>query len=189
MTNGSMLTLRRPDNLLEARVYPGQAVSPLLLASVLSPLLQSYAHSEAGASVSDTLVPCEPTRPDVSLLGSSSSTAKSSDVPQRKKRRYSTDDARYEDAQDPHMSLVLHANKFQAAALEAAASYSKLGKEKDAVEERVGNFEHENSTLKERCAVLVKENDALKKQSDALKKQSDALKKQNAEIEDRLVSP
>jgi len=36
MTNGSMLTLRRPDNLLETRVCPGQAVSPSLIASALS---------------------------------------------------------------------------------------------------------------------------------------------------------
>jgi len=135
-----------------------------------------------GASVSNTLVPCEPTPSDVSLLGSLSSTANSTDVPQRKKRRYSTDDARYEDAQDPHMSFILHTNRLQSAALKAAASYSKLRKEKDAVEERVGNFENENSTLKERLEVLAKENEALKKQSDALEKQS-------TEMEEKLVGP
>ena len=70
--------------------------------------------------------------------------------PQRRKRRYSTDDALHKEVQNSYMSLVLHMTNWQSNALKAAINYPKLGEEGNA--------------LKKRFVVLVKEKDALQKQ-------------------------
>jgi len=155
-------------------------------------------------------MPSEPTYPDDSLLSSLSPAADSANVTQARKRRCPADHIVEKPAQNSHESLVRYMDESHSYALEAAASYYKLEKEKIALKEQIGKLEHERSISKEETVVLQKhvgrdkrENRLLKAQVEkvekerstfedhftTVEKENDALEQQAAIDKDRLVSP